>query len=225
MRSLPKIAIAVNVVCILALSACTQQKNTTAAPGPPATAAGANDFVAGINQDLRTKLPYLNSAQWLQATYITDDSQLIGSKANEEFLGYTAQKLQQAKRFNDTKGLSSDTARALMLLKNVGAPPPSSSQLQAELAKILSRMEGNYGAGKWCPTPEDQKNDACLNLTQIEKILKDPAQTPEARAAAWKGWHETARPIRKDYQRFVEIANVGAKEMGFADAGEVWRSG
>src|SRR6185369_1182739 len=42
--------------------------------------------------------------------------------------------------------------------------------------------------------------------------------------AAWKGWHETARAIRKDYQRFVEIVNQGAKEMGRADAGEVWRS-
>ena len=31
--------------------------------------------------------------------------------------------------------------------------------------------------------------------------------------------------MRKDYVRFVELVNEGAKEMGFADAGEMWRSG
>ena len=31
--------------------------------------------------------------------------------------------------------------------------------------------------------------------------------------------------MRKDYTRFVELVNEGAKDMGFADAGEVWRSG
>src|SRR5690606_29818230 len=31
--------------------------------------------------------------------------------------------------------------------------------------------------------------------------------------------------MRKDYVRFVELVNQGAKEMGFADAGEVWRAG
>src|SRR3546814_16937282 len=31
--------------------------------------------------------------------------------------------------------------------------------------------------------------------------------------------------MRKDYVRFVQLVNEGAKEMGFADAGEVWRAG
>src|SRR3546814_18994541 len=30
--------------------------------------------------------------------------------------------------------------------------------------------------------------------------------------------------MRKDYTRFVELVNLGADEMGFADAGEMWRS-
>jgi peptidyl-dipeptidase A len=185
-----------------------------------ATAADADKFAADINADLRKMLPYLNSAQWLQATYITDDSQLISSKANEEFLGWQARRVEESKKFNGVTGMNPDTARMIMLLKNVSAPAPTDPALQAELAKILSKMEANYGSGKWCRAEND-----CLNLTEIEKIINDPTQTPEARAAAWKGWQETARPIRKDYQRFVEIVNQGAKEMGFADAGEVWRSG
>jgi peptidyl-dipeptidase A len=30
--------------------------------------------------------------------------------------------------------------------------------------------------------------------------------------------------MRKDYQRFVELSNKGAKELGFADTGAMWRS-
>ncbi len=201
---------------LIALCAETAYAESTAAP----TAADADRFVAQINADLRRMLPYLNSAQWLQATYITDDSQMISARANEEFLGYQARKVQEAKRFNGLSGLSKDTARALMLLKNVTAPAPGDAAKQAELARILSAMEANYGAGKWCRSAND-----CLNLTQIEKIVNDPKQTPATRAAAWKGWHDTARAIRARYARFVELANEGSREMGFANTGEVWRSG
>src|SRR5476649_2725977 len=30
--------------------------------------------------------------------------------------------------------------------------------------------------------------------------------------------------MRKDYQRFVELSNKGAKELGFADTGAMWRA-
>jgi peptidyl-dipeptidase A len=185
-----------------------------------ATPEEADKFVASLNADLRKMLPYTNAAAWLQATYITDDSQMIASRASEEFLAWQARKVEEAKRFKDVKGLKPETARALMLLKNVSAPAPSDPALQGELARILSKMEANYGAGEWCRSAND-----CLNLTDIEKIINNPNATPEARAEAWKGWQETARPIRKDYERFVEIVNTGAREMGFADAGEVWRGG
>ena len=185
-----------------------------------ATAEEADKFVEDLNADIRKMTPYIAAANWLQSTYITDDSQLIASKANEEQLAWQARRLEESKRFNGVEGMKPDTARAIMLLKNVAAPTPTDPKLQEELSKILSRMEANYGAGKWCRSEKD-----CLNLSEIEKIINDPNQTPEARAAAWVGWHETSRPIKKDYQRFVEIVNQGAKEMGFADAGEVWRGG
>jgi peptidyl-dipeptidase A len=223
-----RFATALMLTSALVLAACGEKKPegqasdgtapSTSAESYPATPEGADKFVADINADLRRMRPYESSAAWLQATYITDDSQLIASKANEEFLGWQARRIEESKRFNGVQGLKPETARAILLLRNVSAPPPSDPKLQAELATILSRMEANYGAGKWCKTPAE-----CLNLSDIEKIIDDPKQTPDARLAAWKGWHETARAIRTDYARFVEIVNQGAKEMGSADAGEVWR--
>ena len=40
----------------------------------------------------------------------------------------------------------------------------------------------------------------------------------------WTGWHAIAPPIKKDYVRYVELANKGARELGFADTGAMWRS-
>ena len=42
--------------------------------------------------------------------------------------------------------------------------------------------------------------------------------------AAWEGWHTISPPMRKDYQRFVELSNKGAQELGFADTGAMWRA-
>ncbi|MGB7759875.1 MAG: M2 family metallopeptidase, partial [Bryobacteraceae bacterium] len=40
----------------------------------------------------------------------------------------------------------------------------------------------------------------------------------------WKGWHAIAPPMRKDFTRFVELSNKGARELGFRDTGAMWRS-
>ena len=51
--------------------------------------------------------------------------------------------------------------------------------------------------------------------------LRNPAELKEI----WQTWHENVgRPMRQDYTRMVEIANQGAKELGYADTGAMWRS-
>ena len=48
---------------------------------------------------------------------------------------------------------------------------------------------------------------------------RDPARLRQV----WEGWHTISVPMRRDYQRFVELANTGARELGFADTGAMWR--
>ncbi len=211
---------------LLALGACGKKDDTAAvddkaaAPAASVSAADADAFMAGVNADLRRLLPYLNSAQWAQATYITDDTQMIASKANEEWLEYLSNKVEESKRFNGVDA-SDETERGILLLKlSTANPAPGTTEARTELAKILSKMEANYGSGKWCKAEGE-----CLSLGEIEKIVNDPTASPETRAEAWAGWHATAKPIRADYQRFAELTNAGAKELGFANLGEMWRAG
>ncbi len=41
---------------------------------------------------------------------------------------------------------------------------------------------------------------------------------------AWRGWHTISPPMRRDFARFVELSNKGARELGFKDTGAMWRS-
>src|SRR3546814_6184022 len=49
--------------------------------------------------------------------------------------------------------------------------------------------------------------------------------TPAQYAEMWASWHDNVgAPMKDDYARMVAIANDGAKELGFADLGAMWRS-
>lgn len=208
---------------VLLLAACAAPPaEKAAAPAAPAkpTSADADAFMAQVNDEYRALSAYLNAAQWTQATYITDDTQMLSSRANDEWLAWLGRKLDASKAFNGVS-MRPDTARGMLLLKlSTANPAPNDPAKRSELTKVLAHMEANYGAGKWCRKPGD-----CLNLSDIEKIIDDPAQSPEARREAWAGWHATARPIKSDYETFVEISNQGARELGFANLGEMWRAG
>ena len=40
----------------------------------------------------------------------------------------------------------------------------------------------------------------------------------------WDGWHKISRPMRKPFMRYVELANKGAREIGYKDTGAMWRA-
>ena len=213
----------------LLLSACGP-KSEQAAPAPAAkaaTAADADRFIADINAYRERQGPRWSAAYWIASTYITDDAQLLAAQATEESLEYVTKKIDEAKAYNDTQGLAPATARALLLTK-LGStlPAPGDAAQREELAKLAAKLEANYGAGKWC-RPGKGGAEECLTLPEIEKTINNVELkfSPAEIAEAWAGWHATARPIRKDYQRFAELMNVGAKEVGFANTGELWRGG
>ncbi len=212
---------------LLSLGACKKdaQQGDSSNQGS-ATATGADKdadaFVARVNKEIKATYPDLTAAQWLSSTYINDDSQRVAAKANERFLGQLNGWIKAAKQFEGQK-MSPESARAILLLKlSTSMPPPSDPDKLAELTRIASKMEGDYGAGKSCTGTGDGK--VCRDIGELSEVLAK-SRDYQAQLDAWQGWHTVSQPMRKDYVRFVELVNEGAKEMGFADAGEMWRSG
>jgi peptidyl-dipeptidase A len=159
-------------------------------------------------------------ASWVQENFITDDTEQMAADADEAVKAATVQLAGEAKRF-DGMELPADVGRKLKLLKlSVDIPAPRNPQRAAELAKINASLQSDYGKGKWCPQGAVGK---CLELSDLEKIL-DTSHDPRALRDAWVGWHAIGAPMRQRYTRMTVLANDGARELGFADVGAMWRS-
>jgi len=174
-------------------------------------------------EDAETKLLEVNveasRADWVKDTYITEDTEMLAAKADERAINATVELAKQSTRFDHLK-LPEDVARKMKLLKlSLTLATPSDPKESAELTQIASSMEGTYGKGKWCPPGKDK----CLDIEDITRVMASSRDPKELRDA-WVGWHAISRPMRKGFVRYVELANKGARELGFQDNGAMWRS-
>jgi peptidyl-dipeptidase A len=194
-----------------------------ASAGPP-TAAGAERFITQAETRLLELWIKSERATWVSETYITDDTEAISADADAAVKAATADLARQARRYEKVP-LSPDVARKFKLLKSsVDIPAPYNAAAQAELAKIDVSLDSDYGKGSWCPDDaKGGKTDNCKQLPDIEKIMAK-SRDPQELLNAWKGWHSISPPMRKRYSRMVELSNQGARELGFADVGAMWRS-
>ena len=98
---------------------------------------------------------------------------------------------------------------------------PANPAEAEELTRIATRLRSTYGKGKFCP--DAGKPEGCLNIDDITRIMANSRSEPELRRV-WEGWHTISVPMRHDYERFVELSNKGARELGFPDTGGMWRA-
>ncbi len=209
---------------LLGLSACSPKTGDGASTEAAYANETADEFIARVNRELTEAYPEITSSQWLASTYINSDSERISAKANERYLGMLSKYIAKAKTFPADAKMTPETARALHLLKiGVTLPPPNDPKALAEMTGLATKLEGMYGSGKYCP--DSKKPEDCLDIGAVSKILAEPTSTYDQQLNAWNGWHTIAMPMRKDYQRFAELSNQGAKDLGFGNTGELWRSG
>jgi peptidyl-dipeptidase A len=195
------------------------------APAKPAgsvpTVAEAERFISQAETRLLDLWIKSSRASWVSENFITEDTESIAADAEQAVKAATSQLATEAKRYEKLQ-LPPDVARKFKLLKlSVDIPAPRDPAAQAELSKIDVSLDADYGKGTWCP---DDKKENCKQLPDIEKILAN-SRDPKELLAAWEGWHAIAPPMKKRYARMVELSNQGAREMGFADVGAMWRSG
>ncbi|HEX2523071.1 MAG TPA: M2 family metallopeptidase, partial [Terriglobia bacterium] len=158
-------------------------------------------------------------AAWVQATYITEDTEVLAAQANERLIAATMALAKKATQF-DKLPLPPEVARKMKLLKlSLTLAAPSNPKESADLTRIVASMEGTYGKGKYCPEGKEK----CLTLEDLTRLLANNFNPAEV-LDAWVGWHKISPPMRNDFRRYVELANKGARELGFADAGAMWRS-
>jgi len=158
-------------------------------------------------------------AQWVQENFITADTEQIAADLGEQANTASTQYAKEAHRFDHVQ-LSPELARKRLLLELAsGFPAPDDPKAQKELAQLLSSLDGDYGKGKWCPGD----NRPCMDVTEIGKLMAT-SRDPEELRRAWIGWHAVGAPMRQRYARMVELGDEGARQLGYADVGALWRS-
>jgi len=204
---------------LVLLSSCTKSGGPDAGSNVKGTPAEAEQFVADVEKRLLELNIKYARADWVKSTFITDDTEALSAEANKQVIEATTELAEQSRRF-DGVNLPYDVARKLKLIKlALTLPAPSNAAERDELTKIAASLEGDYGKGKYCPEGDKGK---CLSLSEMEVILAN-SRDPEELKRIWLGWHQVSPPYRKHYQRFVELSNKGAREMGFKDTGAMWR--
>ncbi len=203
------------VLCACAVLAAGADRKSA----PKSTPAEARRFIDNAERQLDILNIDASRADWIKSTYITDDTEAISARLDEHAIAAAVAYAKQSTRF-DGLALDPVTARKIKLLKlGLTIATPADPAEAQELTEITSRMEGMYGKGKYCPSGPA----SCKDLDQLSNIMAE-SRDPRALLDAWTGWHAIAPPMRHDFARYVELANKGARQLGFKDNGAMWRS-
>ena len=200
--------------CLLALAG-----GACAAPEPSLTAAEAEAFLAGAEASLLDLWSAHRRAAWIDQRFATEDTAAIAAAARRDQLDGTARLARAAARFDGVELSASHRRKMRLLRTSLAAVGPAAPELRQELWDIRVGTERAYDRSAACTV----QGGACLDRPALERLFAESRETDE-RLDAWLGWRRSAAPGRPAFRRFVELANAGARELGFADTGAMWRA-
>jgi len=202
------------VIAALGMASCQHRNSVSSADE-------ARAFLAEVNSTMLRLGNEASEAGWVQNTYITPDTEAMAARANAAYMTAVTRFAKEAVRY-DAVELPALERRQLTVLKNaLTMAAPADEKEAQEFAQLVTEMEGTYGRGKYCS--DGESGEACLDIEEITEILAKDRNATRLREV-WDGWHSIAPPMKPSYVRFVELSNKGARELGFADTGAMWRS-
>jgi len=221
-------------ISLLALTACkgaqtdtsakdaptpsTQDVAVKPAPQKSVTVQDAKEFLETTEARLEEFNFRAATTAWAKATNITEATNAAEALVNAEGAKLSTELSNAAKRFNDIK-LPADMRRKIDGLKRGSSfPAPEKEGAADELAAIMTRLDSRYGTGKF------EYKGQTITLGQASDIIAK-SRNPGDLQAIWEGWRTISPAMKDDYARMVEIINEGAQELGYSDAGALWRGG
>ena len=214
-------ALAAGIALVL-VTACSRHAGGEAANARSGAVGSENAdaFVAGANSQLENDAAALQRALMAARTASDTTTQKLVTDAEVKHLALLDRLIEQSARF-DGQTLKPETARAIERLRlNSPIPVPHDSAKISEIAAITTRMQSTLADPTKCYGGD---RVPCRTFDDLETVLRNSRDYDE-RLAAWLARQTNQSIQRKDYARFVELANEGAKRLGFADAGEYQRA-
>jgi len=207
-----KLLLSTVLLSIVVISSCSSQQ------APALNESDVETFLERVELEDKTLGPVASSAYWLQANFITYDSQKVVADYGKRFQLLALERARQASAFDDVE-VSEENRRKLNLIKNSFVmPSPLDDTLAGEIANIMAELDAMYGAGQHCFGEGD-----CYDLEAFEGVV-DNSRDPDELLKAWEGWRNIGTPMKDKYLRMVEIGNLGAKDLGYEGLTDLWFS-
>ena len=207
-----KLLLSTVLLSIVVISSCSSQQ------APALNESDVETFLERVELEDKTLGPVASSAYWLQANFITYDSQKVVADYGKRFQLLALDRARQASTFDDVE-VSEENRRKLNLIKNSFVmPSPLDDALAGEIANIMAELDAMYGAGQHCFGEGD-----CYDLEAFEGVI-DNSRDPDELLKAWEGWRNIGTPMKDKYLRMVEIGNLGAKDLGYEGLTDLWFS-
>jgi peptidyl-dipeptidase A len=116
--------------------------------------------------------------------------------------------------------MTTEMSRQMNVLRaGITLPAPSDSAAAARLSELTTRMGSAYSTGLM------EIDGEMVDHNELENIMRT-SRDPEFLSHVWAGWRDSYNPeqMSTDYAEMVEIANAGARDLGFSDLAEMWLS-
>jgi len=218
MLSKPLLKMAASWIAIAAFAAaCATPSGTTGANSGPVNAESAQAYVEAAERELTERSEYEARIAWVYNTNITYDTEWLLQRSDAEATEARVRLASGAGRYANVD-LPPDTRRKIDLLRlSLTLPAPQTEGAADQLSQITTRLASIYSTGRI------DYQGRQVTLDELETLMgteRNPARLQEM----WAEWHAVAAPMRQDYAQMVEIANQGARDLGFEDVGQMWLS-
>jgi peptidyl-dipeptidase A len=183
------------------------------------TATEPHTFLEGAEARLLDLSIESQKADWVYATYITEDSAALAARAYARLIAATVDFAKRSTQFPPSAFSAVDARKATLLRLALSLVAPSDPTESEELTRRVTAMKSAYAKGRYLPRGASEPVDV-QGLSRILQESRDPSVLEDT----WTGWHRVGRGMRTDFARYVELANRGSRELGFDDLGAMWRS-
>jgi len=216
-KPLMRTAAALALIAGLTIAGCATTNEGTAGPRGAPTVAEAEAFVAAAETELRERSEHEARTSWVYNNFITYDTERLLERSDAEGTEARVRLASGAARFANVE-LPADLRRKIDLLRlSLVLPAPQTEGAAQQLAQITTRLSSRYSTGRI----DYQGQQVALDTLEVSMgTERNPARLEEM----WTKWHAVATPMAGDYAQMVEIANQGARDLGFADVGQMWLS-
>ena len=217
----------------------------TGVSGTP-TLQQAKEFLETAEREITEMNAFAARAYWINSNFITEDTDAIAALAGEQSAALSTRLANEAKRYNKLTLPDSMARKMDGLKRGSNFPAPDKPGAAKALSGIMTDLNSAYGKGKFevdtndkriiaildtegadgkkDGTLEQEAPDGVINLGQASTIIAK-SDDPALLKSIWEGWRTISPPMRGEYTKMVNIINEGARELGYKDAGALWRSG